>query len=73
LRPYTPQKCAGIRIEPPMSLPNSRNDKPADIAAHAPPDRSSFVYKARFFSRCLAWRQLDVLWRAGLLTTGPAG
>jgi spermidine dehydrogenase len=36
-------------------------------------DRSSFVYKARFFSRCLAWRQLDVLWRAGLLTTGPAG
>jgi hypothetical protein len=37
------------------------------------PDRSSFVYKARFFSRCLAWRQLDVLWRAGLLTTGPAG
>ena len=33
-----PQKCAGQRIEPPMSLPSSSGVNPAATAAAAPPD-----------------------------------
>ena len=33
-----PQKCAGVRIEPPMSLPSSRPVRPAASAAAAPPE-----------------------------------
>src|SRR5262249_62092725 len=35
--PYTPQKTAGTRMEPPMSLPTSRALSPAAIAAALPP------------------------------------
>jgi hypothetical protein len=38
LWPYTPQKWAGPRIEPPMSLPSSRPVSPAASAAALPPD-----------------------------------
>src|SRR3954468_1042374 len=38
LSPYTPQKWAGIRIEPPRSPPNSRPERAAATAAAAPPD-----------------------------------
>ena len=37
-RPYTPQKWAGARIDPPMSLPSSRGVMPAATAAAAPPE-----------------------------------
>src|ERR1700674_3490429 len=36
-RPYTPQKLAGIRIEPTRSDPYSRNVNPAASAAAPPP------------------------------------
>ena len=38
LCPYTPQKCAGLRIDPPMSEPLSRPVSPAASAAAAPPE-----------------------------------
>ena len=38
LCPYTPQKCAGIRIEPLLSLPTSSALKPAASALAEPPD-----------------------------------
>ncbi len=38
LWPKTPQKCAGLRIEPPMSEPASRPVSPAASAAADPPD-----------------------------------
>ena len=38
LKPTTPQKAAGIRIEPPTSLPTSTGDSPAATAAADPPD-----------------------------------
>ena len=38
LWPNTPQKCAGLRIDPPMSLPISKPVKPAASAAADPPD-----------------------------------
>ena len=38
LWPNTPQKWAGLRIEPPMSLPISRPVRPAARAAADPPD-----------------------------------
>ena len=38
LCPYTPQKWDGVRIEPPISLPNSKGIIPAATAAAAPPD-----------------------------------
>ena len=38
LWPYTPQECAGWRIEPAMSDPISSPEKPAAIAAAEPPD-----------------------------------
>ena len=37
LWPYTPQKCAGTRIDPPMSLPTGRYVSPAASAAASPP------------------------------------
>jgi hypothetical protein len=37
LSPYIPQKCAGTRIEPPMSLPTSSGERPAATAAALPP------------------------------------
>src|SRR5207245_11095800 len=36
--PVTPQKCAGIRIEPPVSDPNAANVKRAATAAPDPDD-----------------------------------
>jgi hypothetical protein len=36
-RPYTPQKLAGMRIEPTKSEPYSRNVNPAASAAAPPP------------------------------------
>src|SRR6266571_8642725 len=36
-RPYTPQKCAGIRMEPARSLPISSGVIPTANAAAAPP------------------------------------
>src|ERR1700727_1238232 len=38
LRPKTPQKCAGMRIEPAPSLPWCSGPKPAADAAPAPAD-----------------------------------
>ena len=38
LCPYKPQKCAGLRIEPPMSEPHSSPVIPAASAAAEPPD-----------------------------------
>ena len=38
LWPQTPQKWAGLRIEPPMSEPSSRALRPAAMAAALPPD-----------------------------------
>jgi hypothetical protein len=35
--PYTPQKCAGHRIDPPMSLPRERYVRPEASAAAQPP------------------------------------
>jgi hypothetical protein len=76
------QRCVIITLDPTTAEPApqilkcvvQQHNKCAGVYATVlTPGRSSFVYKARFFSRCLAWRQLDVLWRAGLLTTGPAG
>ena len=37
-RPTTLQKAAGLRSEPPMSLPSARGTKPAAREAAAPPD-----------------------------------
>src|SRR5437667_10712417 len=37
LSPYTPQKCAGMRIEPLRSLPTLRHPRPAARAAAPPP------------------------------------
>src|SRR5271157_2882596 len=34
----TPEKCAGTRSEPPMSLPSDRGPKPAASAADDPPE-----------------------------------
>jgi hypothetical protein len=36
--PTTPQCAAGIRIEPPRSLPTPSGESPAAIAAASPPD-----------------------------------
>src|ERR1700722_2988318 len=38
LCPKTPQKCAGRRIEPPMSDPSESGPNPAATAAADPPD-----------------------------------
>src|SRR6476661_8797875 len=38
LRPTTPQQDAGMRIEPPRSLPSARPTRPAETAAALPPD-----------------------------------
>jgi len=38
LSPNTPQKWAGLRIDPPMSLPSSKPVSPAASAAAEPPD-----------------------------------
>ena len=38
LWPYTPQKCAGLRIDEPMSLPASSPVSPAASAAAEPPE-----------------------------------
>src|ERR1700710_2850863 len=38
LRPVTPQKCAGIRIEPPVSEPSAANVRRAATAAPDPED-----------------------------------
>ena len=38
LCPKIPLKLAGMRTEPPKSLPNSRGVNPADKAAAEPPD-----------------------------------
>ena len=38
LWPKTPQKCAGLRIEEPMSLPASSAGKSAASAAAEPPE-----------------------------------
>src|SRR5215813_7663438 len=38
LWPNTPQKCAGTRMEPPISEPIERAPKPAARAAADPPD-----------------------------------
>src|ERR687883_84655 len=38
LSPYTPQKEAGIRIEPPPSVPCARAARPSATAAALPPD-----------------------------------
>src|SRR3982074_3460038 len=38
LRPVTPQKCAGIRIEPPGSEPSAANGRRAAPAAPDPDD-----------------------------------
>ena len=38
LWPKTPQRWAGVRIEPPMSEPNSAAVKPAASEAAEPPD-----------------------------------
>jgi len=37
LWPYTPQKCAGTRMDPPMSLPVASHARPAATAAALPP------------------------------------
>src|SRR5437868_3342978 len=37
LRPITPQKLAGMRIEPAPSLPSASGTRPAAIAAAEPP------------------------------------
>jgi hypothetical protein len=42
--PYTPQKLAGMRIEPARSVPKSRQDSPAATAAAAPPDEPPGVW-----------------------------
>ncbi len=36
--PVTPQKAAGWRIEPPVSLPSASAQKPAATAAAEPPE-----------------------------------
>merc|ERR1719188_2343420 len=38
LCPQTPQKCAGFRMEPPMSEPSSSAESPAAMAAAEPPE-----------------------------------
>src|SRR5207244_6544766 len=38
LKPTTPQQAAGIRIEPPESLPSAASARPAASAAAEPPD-----------------------------------
>src|SRR6185369_7565259 len=47
LKPYTPQKCAGIRIEPLRSLPMSNGASLAATAA-APPPLDPPVVRSRF-------------------------
>ena len=37
-RPYTPLKWAGLRMDPPMSLPSSIGDMPMATAAAEPPE-----------------------------------
>jgi hypothetical protein len=37
LKPTTPQQAAGIRIEPPESLPSAASARPAASAAADPP------------------------------------
>ena len=44
LWPNTPQKCAGTRIEPPMSLPISNPVSPAASAAADPPEEPPGVW-----------------------------
>ena len=36
--PYTPQKLAGTRTEPPVSLPSAKSQAPAAVAAADPLD-----------------------------------
>src|SRR5215467_12746941 len=43
---YTPHQCAGIRSEPPRSLPSSRAQNPAATAAAAPPEDPPGVREA---------------------------
>ncbi|MNR50359.1 hypothetical protein D3C85_1698650 [compost metagenome] len=43
----TPQKAAGIRMEPPMSLPRSRQENPIATATALPPELPPDV-RARF-------------------------
>ena len=38
LKPYTPQYDAGMRTEPPVSVPSARRHSPAATAAAAPPE-----------------------------------
>ena len=37
LKPYTPQNAAGIRIEPPPSVPSASGPQPLATATAAPP------------------------------------
>ena len=43
---YTPHQAAGIRSDPPRSLPSSRADSPAATAAAAPPEEPPGVRPA---------------------------
>ena len=38
LKPNTPQKFAGVRTDPPMSVPNPQGEHLAAIRAASPPD-----------------------------------
>ena len=47
LRPTTPHQAAGMRTEPPMSVPSARGTQPAATAAALPPDEPPGV-RSRF-------------------------
>ena len=38
LNPYTPHQAAGIRMEPPASVPSAKGTNPSATAAALPPD-----------------------------------
>src|SRR5271166_6737943 len=54
----TPQKCAGTRSEPPMSLPSDRGPKPAASAADDPPEEPP---GERVLSQRIVRRPVDVV------------
>src|SRR2546425_5026487 len=70
LKPYAPQNAAGMRIEPPPSVPSATGPQPLATATAAPPleppDVSAgfhgfFVTPKRGFSVMALWPNSDVL------------
>lgn len=46
LKPYTPQKCAGMRMLPPMSVPRPMGEHRALTSEPSPPDEPPGVWPA---------------------------